>query len=70
VTTATTLTVNGKPYSADGIASLGDLLAKLDIRPQRVVVELNGEIHRRGEGLDTPMKPGDVVEIVHFVGGG
>jgi sulfur carrier protein len=52
------------------VHNLGELLARLDIRPQRVVVELNGDIYRRGEGLDTPVKAGDVVEIVHFVGGG
>jgi sulfur carrier protein ThiS len=34
------------------------------------VVEHNGIIHRRGEGLDTPLAAGDVVEVVHFVGGG
>ena len=49
MTTATPLTVNGKPQPADGIKTLGELLASLDIRPQRVVVELNGEIHRRGQ---------------------
>jgi sulfur carrier protein len=62
--------VNGKPVPVDGLNNLGELLARLDIRPQRVVVELNGDIYRRGEGLDTPVKAGDVVEIVHFVGGG
>jgi thiamine biosynthesis protein ThiS len=35
-----------------------------------VVVEHNGRIHRRGEGLEERLNSGDVVEIVHFVGGG
>ncbi|MEA2683929.1 MAG: thiazole synthase [Chloroflexota bacterium] len=67
---AGTLTVNGDVLPVAGTATIGELLARLEVRPERVVVELNGTIHRRGEGLDQPVQPGDVVEIVHFVGGG
>jgi thiamine biosynthesis protein ThiS len=34
------------------------------------VVELNRSIVRRANVGDTPVRDGDVVEIVHFVGGG
>jgi thiamine biosynthesis protein ThiS len=34
------------------------------------VVELNREIVRRPAIAATPVREGDVVEIVHFVGGG
>ena len=64
------LTVNGDRMPVEGAATIGELLARLEITPVRVVVEHNGIIHRRGEGLDTPLAAGDVVEIVHFVGGG
>ncbi len=64
------LTVNGDVLPMAGTATIGDLLARLDVSPQRVVVEHNGVIHRRGEGLETPLAAGDVVEIVRFVGGG
>lgn len=64
------LTVNGEAMALSELATLGDLLASLKVAPQRVVVELNGVIYRRGEGLDSPLDAGDVVEIVHFVGGG
>ena len=64
------LTVNGDLLPLQGSATIGQLLARLEIAPGRVVVEHNGTIHRRGEGLDTPLTAGDVVEIVHFVGGG
>jgi thiamine biosynthesis protein ThiS len=64
------LTVNGDEMPLRGLATVGDLLAALKIAPQRVVVELNGLIYRRGEGLDASLSDGDVVEIVHFVGGG
>lgn len=64
------LTVNGEAMALADLATLGDLLASLEIAPQRVVVELNGVIHRRGDGLDNRLQAGDVIEIVHFVGGG
>jgi thiamine biosynthesis protein ThiS len=35
-----------------------------------VVVELNGEIVRRPRLREVPLKTGDQVELVHFVGGG
>jgi thiamine biosynthesis protein ThiS len=63
-------TVNGDSLPVDGVDSLGALLRRLEIAAERVVVELNGTIYRRGEGLDQPVGAGDVVEIVHFVGGG
>ena len=65
-----TMTVNGDILPVGGVATLGGLLDRLEIRPRRVVVELNGIIYRRGEGLDQAVGAGDVVEIVHFVGGG
>ena len=45
------LTVNGDEMPLAGLGTVGDLLAALKIAPQRVVVELNGIIYRRGEGL-------------------
>lgn len=67
---AETLSVNGDEIPRADSGTIGALLTRLAIRPERVVVELNGIIYRRGEGLDQPVQPGDVVEIVHFVGGG
>jgi thiamine biosynthesis protein ThiS len=64
------LTVNGDVLPLPEEATIGALLQQLSVRPERVVVELNGTIYRRGEGLDRPVRAGDVVEIVHFVGGG
>jgi thiamine biosynthesis protein ThiS len=64
------MTVNGDLLPVSGVSTVRALLDRLDIRPERVVVELNGIIYRRGDGLDQAVGPGDVVEIVHFVGGG
>jgi sulfur carrier protein len=46
------------------------LLDELEIRPARVVVELNRAIISREAQESTSLKDGDVLEIVHFVGGG
>ena len=51
-------------------ATVEQLLAELALDPRAVVVELNREIIRRAEVAATPVNDGDVVEIVHFVGGG
>ena len=40
------------------------------INPQRIAVELNGEILPKAQYSNTVLKDGDIVEIVNFVGGG
>jgi thiamine biosynthesis protein ThiS len=64
------ITVNGEPRRLPGPATLLDLLASLDLDARTVVVELNRAIVRRPRLGDTPLTPGDRVELVHFVGGG
>jgi len=61
--------INGekKQVSADTVEQL---LKELGIRPGRVVVELNRNVISREAHAATPLKEGDSVEIVHFVGGG
>jgi len=61
--------INGekKQVSADTVEQL---LKELGIRPGRVVVELNRDVIPREAHAATPLKEGDSVEIVHFVGGG
>lgn len=64
------LTVNGEPRSVPAVPHARALLEHLALDPRAVVVELNRTIVRR-EALDrTPIRNGDRVELVHFVGGG
>jgi thiamine biosynthesis protein ThiS len=65
-----TLTVNGDPRIIPAPASLTDLLRDLDLDPRMVVVEHNRTIVRKDALTDTALADGDVIEIVHFVGGG
>lgn len=64
------LTINGSIREFPGPGTVEELLADLELDPRAVVVELNREIIRRPAIADTKIHDGDVVEIVHFVGGG
>ncbi len=62
--------INGKESEVASEISVAQLLEHLEIRPGRVVVELNAEVVSRDAHGDTQLKDGDEVEIVQFVGGG
>lgn len=64
------LTINGEFRTINAAATVAELLRSLALDPRAVVVELNREIIRRPAIATTPVAEGDVVEIVHFVGGG
>lgn len=64
------VTINGTPRELSRASTVEQLLAELELDPRTVVVELNREIIRRPSIAGTPVHDGDVVEIVHFVGGG
>ncbi|HKT85956.1 MAG TPA: sulfur carrier protein ThiS [Novosphingobium sp.] len=64
------LTVNGEPRRAAFGASIADLVASLGLDPRKVAVEHNGEIAPRSTLGEVALGEGDVLEIVHFVGGG
>ncbi len=65
-----TLTINGESQKFDNISNLGDLIASLGLKGDRVAVELNRNIIPRDEWPATLISDGDKLEIVHFVGGG
>jgi thiamine biosynthesis protein ThiS len=62
--------VNGEPRRLPGPATAADLLRHLGLDARTVVVELNRQIIRGPRLADTALANGDVVELVHFVGGG
>ena len=64
------LTVNGEGRLMPGPATVQDLLDRLGLDPRGIVVELNRQIVRRPEIGRTALQNGDVLELVHFVGGG
>ncbi len=64
------LIINGEERSVDNVSSLASLLQILELKADRVAVELNREIVVRGTWDTTSLKDGDKLEIVQFVGGG
>ena len=62
--------INGKDSEVAADLSVARLLEDLELRPGRVVVELNAQVLSRDAHDATLLKQGDEVEIVHFVGGG
>lgn len=66
-----TLTVNGARREVGRNSTIASLLGSLDLDPRLVVVEHNRSILRDRDAYDSlDLSSGDVVEIVHFVGGG
>ena len=63
-------TVNGEPVELpEGLTVLA-LLQHLGVRAERVAVERNGLVVKRARHGEEQLAPGDVLEVVSFVGGG
>ncbi len=70
---ALTFVLNGQEKNMPGLAagaSLAEVVAALDLRPDRIAVEHNGQIVRRELWPVAAVQIGDRIELVHFVGGG
>jgi sulfur carrier protein len=72
VTVAATVRIrlNGKDKEVQGGHTVRSLLEELDLHPDMIVVELNRDILERGSYGIVPVSEGDIIELVHFVGGG
>lgn len=62
--------VNGESRAWRCGATVADLLQDLEIRTERVAVELNLEILDRAAFGQRQLNDGDRVEILSFIGGG
>lgn len=68
--TEITVLVNGERRRVPRDSTIAELLEGLGLHPRLVVVEHNREILDRDRYGETTVRPGDVLELVHFVGGG
>jgi sulfur carrier protein len=65
------LTINGEVQQVPStIENVQHLLEYLRLADRIVVVEVNRNILQKEQHSATPLAEGDVVELVHFVGGG
>ena len=67
------ISINGKEtiLSENSDRTVDSLLEELDVSQRLyVTVELNGEILDRAAYETTPVKEGDIIEFLYFMGGG
>ena len=69
MTAQLSLLINGEPRRSAAATVLA-LVTELGLKPEKVAVERNGLIVPRSTHAQAPLAEGDVLEIVHFVGGG
>lgn len=64
------LTVNGEQKELDDGTALQVLIDEMNLEGKRYAVEVNREIVPKRQHPEYVLKEGDVVEVVHAVGGG
>ena len=64
------ITVNGDRHDVETGTSVEALLDRLGLPRERLAVERNRRVVRKGDWAATELADGDTLEIVHFVGGG
>jgi sulfur carrier protein len=64
------VTVNGEAHDVAAATTVRGLVELLGLTEGPVAVERNGEVVPRAEHAAVEIADGDVIEIVHFVGGG
>ena len=63
-------TVNGESVELPDGLTVAGLLQHLGVRAERVAVERNGAVIKRARHAEEKLEPGDILEVVSFVGGG
>ena len=64
------IVINGESRQVSLQTSLQELLRSLELKGDRVAVELNRKLVRREDWEQVRLCSNDRLEIVHFVGGG
>ncbi len=64
------LVLNGEAKDVADAMTVSALVESLGLGETRVAVEVNRKIVRRAAWDEAVLAEGDVVEVVHFVGGG
>ena len=62
--------LNGESLDVNEAISIEALLVRVGKSPEHVAVECNGQVVEVAEFPSLQLAAGDVLEIVHFVGGG
>ena len=62
--------LNGTTHSIEDNCILNTLIEQLNLTGKRLAVEINQEIIPKSEHAQYKIQPGDVIEIIHAIGGG
>lgn len=62
--------INGREQEVPAGLDLVRLIERLGLKGDRIAIEVNREIIKRDRWAAYRVQSGDVIEIVHFVGGG
>ena len=62
--------LNGRNKSVDHGSNLNELVNKLNIPIKKVAIEFNKEIIDKKKVKKIILNNNDIIEIVHFIGGG
>lgn len=65
-----TIVLNGEKKEIESEVMLDQLLDLFSLPKQRVAVELNKVVVRKQEWETVEVNDGDIIEVIHFVGGG
>jgi thiamine biosynthesis protein ThiS len=64
------VTINGEAREIEEGLKVSDLVPLLELKAERLAIEVNRQIIRRALWQQTGLADGDKIEIVQFVGGG
>ena len=64
------LIINGESLETPQISTLADLSQWLDLPDFGSAIELNGNVVKKADYVNTPLRVGDKLEIIRLVGGG
>jgi len=64
------IVVNGEGRAVRAGETIADLVQALELDPERLAIELDRRIVKRGAWTSTALSDGARLEIVQFVGGG
>ena len=62
--------INGEVREFPKPLNLHEMLDSLNLQPNGIAIELNKEVVLKEKWANLALSEGDLVEIVHFVGGG
>ena len=63
------ITLNGAAFVTE-CTDLAALVTDRDLAPASLVIESNGQVVKQDDWAHTPVREGDTIELLNFVGGG